>query len=100
MYAQFPSHAHYQNSIYSCQPTYRSQNEVDVAAKQLGNEFSFCRLHGIVAFSVVTKIQCEAVGRGSPAPHTSKFPPLEHLGERWRGVREGRDHDEWVQREM
>ena len=69
-------------------PTYRPQDEVDVAAKELGNEFSFSCLHGIVAFSVVTKVQCEAVGGGSPATHTSKLPPLQDLGEkereRWR----------------
>ena len=63
-------------------PTYRLQNEVNVAAKKLGNEFSFCCLHGIVPFSVVAKVQCEAVGGGSPATHTGELPSLEDLGER------------------
>ena len=64
--------------------TYRSQNEVDVAAQQLRNELSFSCLHKVVAFSVVTKVQSEAVSGGGPAAHTGQLPPLEDLGERWR----------------
>ena len=67
--------------------TYCSQNEVDVAAQQLRNELSFSCLHRIVAFSVVTKVQSEAVSGGSPAAHTGQLPPLEDLGERWRDER-------------